>query len=106
MISQRPNKKKLAAGIFIAILIVFFLTFYVWHQAESVNVGYGTRDLEEKIKLLNKTIEELEARKSSLLSLDKVERIAREKLNMAPPADDQIIYEDRDLFDRQSDNER
>jgi len=99
MISQRPNKKNLAVGISIAFLIVFFLTFYIWHQAESVSVGYSTRDLEEKIKLLTKNIEVLETRKASLLSLEKVERAAREKLGMVTPKEGQIFYEDIELFD-------
>lgn len=99
MISQRLNKKKLAAGIACAFLIVFFLNFYIWHQAESVSVGYSTRELEEKIKELAKEIEELEAKKASFLSLEKVDHVAREKLGMAPPDDGQIIYEKRGLFD-------
>ena len=99
MISQKPNRKKLAGGISIAFLIVFFLTFYIWHQAESVSVGYSTRDLEEKIKQLTKNIEVLEARKASLLSLEKVDQAAREKLGMVTPAEGQIFYEDIELFD-------
>jgi cell division protein FtsL len=99
MISQRPNRKNLAGGISIAFLIVFFLTFYIWHQAESVSVGYSTRDLEEKIKQLTKNIEVLETRKASLLSLEKVERAAREKLGMVTPKEGQIFYEDIELFD-------
>ena len=90
----------MAAGISIAFLIVFFLTFYIWHQAESVSLGYKTRDLEERIRLLAKDIEELEAVKASLLSLEKVDRVAREKLMMVPPSDEQTIYEEKELLKR------
>jgi len=94
MITHKPSKKKLAVGISIALVIVFFLTFYIWHQAESVSIGYSTRDLESKIKTLNKEIKELEARKASLLSLEKVNQVAREELRMVPPKDGQVIYDD------------
>jgi hypothetical protein len=42
--------------------------------------------------MLNKEVEGLEAKKSSLLSLDNVEKIAKEDLNLKLSRDDQIIY--------------
>lgn len=72
--------------------IIALLTFYIWHQAESIRLGYQTRELEEDIASLNKDIEQLEAEKASLLSLERVEKIATQKLKMRPPEDEQIVY--------------
>ncbi len=77
--------------------ITFFitvLTFYIWHQVESVRLGYEIGMLEKKIVELRKEVEKLETEKSKLLSLEKVEKIAREELKMVEAKYYQIIYED------------
>ena len=75
------------------IFVTFFLSFYIWHQAESVKLGYETEKLESKIQSLKKEVETLEVDKAEYLSLERVERIATEELKMIPPRKDQIIYE-------------
>ena len=72
--------------------IIALLTFYIWHQAESIRLGYQTRELEEDIASIQKDIEQLEAEKASLLSLERVEKIATQTLKMRPPEDKQIAY--------------
>ena len=71
---------------------ISLLTFYIWHQAESIRLGYQTRELEEDVASIKKDIEQLEAEKASLLSLERVERIATQTLKMRPPEDKQIAY--------------
>ena len=75
-------------------MIISILTFYIWHQTEAVRLGYEINRLEEKLQKLQIEVEELEAVKSSLLSLEKVEKIAKEKLKMIDTTEDQIVYED------------
>ncbi len=93
MITKKVNKKNLGLSIFAGFIVIFFLTFYIWHQAESVKIGYKTKDLEEEIKRLRGDIEQLETHKASLLSLDRVERIAKQELGMVFPSEKQIIFE-------------
>lgn len=75
------------------ILVISILSFYIWHQMESVRIGYETGRLEEEVQNLKKEVEKLEAKKSQLLSLDIVEKIAKKELNLAEPKQDQIIYD-------------
>ncbi len=83
-------------SIFVGFFIIFFLTFYIWHQAESVSIGYKTKDLEEKIERLRSDIEQLETEKASLLSLDRVEQMAKQELRMVVPNEKQLIFEKSD----------
>lgn len=83
-------------SIFVGFFIIFFLTFYIWHQTESVSIGYKTKDLEEKIERLRSDIEQLETEKASLLSLDRVEQMAKQELRMVVPSEKQLIFEKSD----------
>jgi len=70
------------------------LSLYVWHQTESVSLGYDSAELEYRVIQLEKEVEKLETVKSSLLTLDRVENIARDKLKLSEPEEKQIVYED------------
>jgi len=96
MVRKKFSKAQIILGIFCTILLTFFLIFYIWHQAESIRLGYKTRQLEEEILSLKKEIEKLEVKKSSLLSLERVEKIAREELKLKSPEKEQIISDDFD----------
>ncbi len=93
MVRKKYNKKEIAIGISCIITVILILSFYIWHQTESINLGYRTGELEEEVLNLKKEVEKLETIKSSLLSLDKVEKIAKDELKMDPAKDEQIIYE-------------
>ncbi|NOR14392.1 MAG: cell division protein FtsL [Candidatus Aminicenantes bacterium] len=93
MIRKKITKKEILIGIVSILVIITLLTFYIWHQAETIRLGYKTQELEEDISNLKKEIEQLEAEKASLLSLERVERIARKKLKMKPPEEQQILQD-------------
>ena len=76
------------------LFIVLVLTFYIWHQMESVRIGYERGRVEEEVTMLRKDVEKLETKKSNLLSLDRVEKIAKEELNLSEPKQGQIIHEE------------
>jgi len=92
MVSKKFTKKQIAMGILCMLFVITLLTFYIWHQAESIRLGYQSRKLEEDITSIKKDIEQLEAERASLLSLERVEEIARHKLGMRPPEEEQIAY--------------
>jgi len=79
------------------VIVVFVLSFYIWHQMESVRIGYTINDLKKKVKELSEEVEKLEAKRSQLLSLERVEKVAKEELNLAEPREDQIIRDDSNL---------
>ena len=94
MVRKKFNKKEILLGFLITILVISILTFYIWHQMESIRIGYETGELKMRINTITKKIEILEAKKSHLLSLENVEKIAIEELNLAKPKKNQIIYDD------------
>jgi cell division protein FtsL len=94
MVRKKFSKKEIAIGIACTLFALLFLSLYVWHQTESVSLGYDSAELEHRVIQLEKEVEKLETVKSSLLALDRVEYIARDKLKLSEPKDEQIIYED------------
>lgn len=61
---------------------------------ESVQMGYETGKQEEKVSALREDVKKLETKKASLLALERIEKIAKEELKLAPAKEYQIIYDD------------
>jgi len=76
------------------IIVISILTFYIWHQMESIRIGYEIGTLEEKVLTLGKQVDELQTEKSYLLSLDRVEKIAKKELNLVEPKKEQLVYDE------------
>lgn len=95
MIRKKFSKKEVTLGIACAVIVTFILSFYIWHQMESIRLGYKARELEYKIQSLKKEIEKLETTKAYYLSLYRVEGIALSELKLKPPREDQIVYLDK-----------
>lgn len=76
------------------IIVISILTFYIWHQMESIRIGYEIGTLEEKVLTLGRQVDELQTEKSFLLSLDRVEKIAKEELNLVEPKKEQLVYDE------------
>ncbi len=96
MVRKKLGKKEIILGITCTLFALLILSFYVWHQTESVSLGYDSAELEQRVIQLEKEVEKLETIKSNLLALDRVEKIARERLKLTEPKDGQIIYQDID----------
>ncbi|MBU4203475.1 MAG: cell division protein FtsL [Acidobacteria bacterium] len=94
MIQKKFSKKEVVLGISLAVIVIFVLSFYIWHQVESIRLGYNARKQESEIQQLKKDIEKLETIKSSLLSLEKVEWIAIRDLHMRPADQSRIFFFD------------
>ena len=93
MVRKRLNRKEIAAAAGCTLLAVATLTFYVWHQAAVIQIGFQTSRLEEKKAALEEDIKRLETDKAVLLAPARVDRIAREELGLLEPKPEQIIYE-------------
>jgi cell division protein FtsL len=94
MVRKKYTTKEIMLFVCCTIIVIFILTFYIWHQMESIRIGYEIGELEEKVLTLRSEVDELETEKSSLLSLDRVERIAKEELNLIEPKKEQIVYDE------------
>ncbi|MFQ6108597.1 MAG: cell division protein FtsL [Candidatus Aminicenantales bacterium] len=94
MVRKKVNKKNVLIGIVWTTVVIFILTFYIWNQIESIRLGYAIGDLEKKLQELQKSVDKLEAERAALLSLERVEAIAKKKLKLQPPRKEQIIYDD------------
>jgi len=96
MIKKRYSSREISLVIGCSIVVICILSFYIWHQTEAISLGYMTSDLEEEVSLLKKDIEKLETIRASLLNLERVEKIAREKLKLRNPEKEQIIFDSLD----------
>jgi cell division protein FtsL len=94
MVRKKYTTKEIMLFVCCTIIVIFILTFYIWHQMESIRIGYEIGELEEKVLNLRSEVDELETEKSSLLSLDRVERIAKEELNLTEPKKEQLVYDE------------
>lgn len=47
MVRKKFSKKEIAIGIACTLFVLLVLSFYVWHQTESVSLGYDTAEMEQ-----------------------------------------------------------
>lgn len=92
MVRKKLDRKEIVAGAGCILLAVATLTFYIWHQAAIIQIGYQTGRLEERIAALKEDIKKLEMNRAALLAPERVDRIAREELRLIEPQPEQIIY--------------
>lgn len=98
MVRQKLKARGIVLGVFTAAVVVLILMFYIWHQVESIRLGYRVLELESELETLEQEIDTLEARRARLLAPDRVGKIAREELGFMEVRDDQIVRrEDRTI---------
>jgi cell division protein FtsL len=95
MIRRKWRPKEIALGAAFLLALVGLLTFYVWYQTEAVHLGVAISRREAEIKALRDDIKRLELRKASLLSSQRVEKIARGELGLVDPKSEEIVYKDQ-----------
>ena len=92
MVRRKWSLKGIALGAAFAGAAIGILTFYVWYQTESVKLGLDIGKGEQRIRELEVTIEALKLQRAELLDPGRVERIARDKLGLVDPVDDDVIF--------------
>jgi Na+-transporting methylmalonyl-CoA/oxaloacetate decarboxylase gamma subunit len=97
MVTRRYGLKEIALGVGFVLLLLVILTFYIWYQTEAIQLGYRIGELEVRGARFKEDIKRLEAKRSELLSLRRIEGIARGDLGLVDPGPGQVIYEGRDL---------
>ncbi|MBN1938685.1 MAG: cell division protein FtsL [Candidatus Aminicenantes bacterium] len=94
MVHKKFTFRQVALASAAGLVLIFILCFYLWQITETVRLGYEAGKAENAKRTLEKDVHRLEAEKAALLALDRVERTAREKLGLADPREDQVVYED------------
>ncbi len=92
MVRRKRDRLALFMSVLAVTLAAAALTFYLWHLNEMTRIGYDTARLEEDINRLKEDVRKLETRKAELLSLERVERIARDKLGLTDPRPGQVRF--------------
>ena len=83
--------RRLLTALSVGLLLVVFALLYVWSNHRAVAIGYRITELErERMSLLDMN-HELKVELANLNSLSRLDRMAREKLSMAPPRPDQVV---------------
>lgn len=93
MVRQKRSRLALLLAVLAVGLAIAGLTFYLWHLNEMTRLGYEASRLEEEINRMKEEVQKLETKKAGLLTLDRVEKIARQKLRMTDPQPGQVFYE-------------
>jgi len=94
MVRKKYSRKEIAFGVLASFMTILVLTFYLWHITESVHLGYAIGRGEKELEKLEDDLKKLKTKKAALLSLDHIEKKAREQMKMTETREDQIIYED------------
>ncbi len=95
MMVRKPHPpREIALWAASALLVISVLFFYLWHINEKHRLGLRTIAREAEMQTLRAEVGRLETRKAALLALDRVDRIAREKLGLGFPRPDQIVVEE------------
>lgn len=89
---QGPELKKFMACVIFAAFSMFGLLFYLWPNVELLRNGFQYNGLLSQKERLVEENKALRLEISALKSMDRIERIARGRLNMAYPKKDQLFY--------------
>ncbi len=83
------------APVIVAIILVSLLSLlFVWSRLHAINLEYSLSNLERGIRSGQQQIKQLELEVAYLARDERIERLAREKLGLRPPAPGQIIRVD------------
>jgi cell division protein FtsL len=85
---KRPDNLFLVVFLLLVFLILFSYTSL---NLKNVDYGYRMQELEEREKVLQEEIDLLQAKKSRLLNLSRVEKVVTTQLGYQYPTPDQII---------------
>ena len=97
-IIREPDKrqhKELRRWVGFGIVIVAVVLFSAWQNFELIQHGYRIEDDHKKHKIEKSKKKKLRLDIESLTSPKRVERLAREELNLVVPSQDQVIVLER-----------
>ena len=75
------------------VFIIFGVFVYLWQQTTAVRLGYKVSELQNEYERINAENDSLRHKINSILALEKMDKIAREK-NLYKPDEKEIVYID------------
>jgi cell division protein FtsL len=75
------------------ILITSSIFIYLWQQNTSTRYAYKVSNLQAEYDKINLENESLKLKINSILALEKMDKVAKEK-NLSPPNENSIVYFD------------
>lgn len=90
-VSESKNDGLVTAVLFSLVIVIAALIFYTWSRLEVVRLGYEIFNANSEMRRLDQENKEMILEIATLKSPKRIERIAREELNLLPPRDEQII---------------
>jgi cell division protein FtsL len=78
--------------LFYIFLIFFTALFYVWQRIQVVRLGYQIDKLRTQLEEQENQNKYLKIQLNNVCALERVEKIAKEKLKMIDPPPENIIY--------------
>jgi cell division protein FtsL len=75
----------------VGLAMMGLLLLYVWERVEVVRVGYLIERLKVQKTALQRERDELEVKVSALTSPERIARVAKDQLGMAPPQPGQVV---------------
>lgn len=89
---NRTILKFLVFSLSIVGIGVSLVVFYVWQRVEVVKMEYQIELLQKEKEQLLRLNQTLYGDLLRLQSLNRIESLARDKLNLAPPGSEQVIF--------------
>lgn len=88
------HKKKVKLAFIPGVILIVFFTalIFVWEQIQVIKVGYTISKLKSQIEQQENENKHLKIKLNNLCSLERVEKIAYQKLKMISPSPENIIY--------------
>ncbi len=90
-IKQIQRRRVIGLWIFIMAIFITELLVYTWSRLQCIQAGYGISNETGKHKELIAIQKNLKIELARLKSPKRISKIARERLDMAPPSPEQII---------------
>jgi cell division protein FtsL len=87
--------KALCFVILTLIIVVSLLLFYVWERATSMQLTIVLDNKKEKLEKMRAELDSLHLEYLDLTSIIRIERIAKEKLNMRYPKNKEVRFINR-----------
>jgi cell division protein FtsL len=94
LVRERDRRRLHELGRVLLVLVPVgaALLGYTWIQLEVLRLGYRIESLERELHGLSRRERQLQLEASYLASPQRVERLARENLDMEPPRVEQMIF--------------
>jgi len=85
------RRRNAAVAVFVTFMLFVLLFTYSSLNLKNIDFGYKMQALKQQVEVLQIEIDKLRAERAFLVSLDRVDRLARSRLGLAPPSQDQVI---------------